>query len=53
MAKNDAVLVVVFLAWRIAGVPVVEASCFVNYYVTHAINGKNDIISFDGGSDLI
>ena len=31
--------------------PVVEASCFVNY-VTHVINGRNDAIPFDEGSDL-
>ena len=31
--------------------PVVEASCFVNY-ATHVINGRNDAIPFDEGSDL-
>jgi hypothetical protein len=32
-------------------VPVVEVPCFVNY-VTHVINGRNDAIPFDEGSDL-
>ena len=31
--------------------PAVEASCFVNY-VTRVINGRNDAIPFDEGSDL-
>ena len=31
--------------------PVVEASCFVNY-ATHVINGRNDAIPFDEGSNL-
>ena len=29
--------------------PVVEASCFVNYATAHVINGGNDAIPFDGG----
>ena len=31
--------------------PAVEAPCFISYF-TRAINGRNDAIPFDEGSDL-